>query len=332
MRYPLPNDTANLRLDRHHNLGLALDKYLQINDSVDESIGSPADQESWKITAETKQRKRIPNLTHVSRLIKAAKERADALLAGLQLSGHYVKQFSAVTDYRLVVGFGAEHVLETSICLHRIYGFPIIPGSSVKGVTRARAFWDIAEQLKLQTVSSEEAKRREQQKEETPLQKLDELLAAGDKKEREKLLEGLKRIRGKADEWCSNEARVLDLDRWLAIGHDFYQTFGTTERQGRVTFFDAYPTRVPQLEPDILNPHYGEYYGDRLPYRKPPADYYNPVPTFFLTVAKGSEFRFAIVGKEQDVVDKAEDWLCRALQELGIGGKTTAGYGFMREL
>src|SRR5690348_13694917 len=35
---------------------------------------------------------------------------------------------------RMVVGLGSESVLETSICLHRTYGVPYIPGSALKGL------------------------------------------------------------------------------------------------------------------------------------------------------------------------------------------------------
>src|SRR5947199_5305127 len=35
---------------------------------------------------------------------------------------------------RMIVGLGSESVLETSICLHRIYGMPYIPGSVLKGL------------------------------------------------------------------------------------------------------------------------------------------------------------------------------------------------------
>jgi CRISPR-associated protein Cmr6 len=40
---------------------------------------------------------------------------------------------------RMVVGLGAESVLETSIALHRIYGVPYIPGSALKGLAAAAA-------------------------------------------------------------------------------------------------------------------------------------------------------------------------------------------------
>jgi CRISPR-associated protein Cmr6 len=40
---------------------------------------------------------------------------------------------------RMVVGLGAESILETSITLHRTYGVPIIPGSALKGLAAAAA-------------------------------------------------------------------------------------------------------------------------------------------------------------------------------------------------
>jgi CRISPR-associated protein Cmr6 len=42
--------------------------------------------------------------------------------------------FEATTRTRMVVGLGAEAVLETSIALHRTYGVPHIPGSALKGL------------------------------------------------------------------------------------------------------------------------------------------------------------------------------------------------------
>lgn len=38
---------------------------------------------------------------------------------------------------RLAIGLGLESVLETSISLHRVYGLPFIPGSSLKGMAAA---------------------------------------------------------------------------------------------------------------------------------------------------------------------------------------------------
>ena len=45
----------------------------------------------------------------------------------------------ATTLGRMIVGLGAESILETSITLHRTYGVPIIPGSALKGLAAAAA-------------------------------------------------------------------------------------------------------------------------------------------------------------------------------------------------
>ncbi|MGZ5027280.1 MAG: type III-B CRISPR module RAMP protein Cmr6 [Methylobacter sp.] len=61
------------------------------------------------------------------------------------------------------------------------------------------------------------------------------------------------------------------------------------ENCGALIVFDALPSKAPELEIDILNPHYSEYYQDSS---KPPADYLSPIPVFFLTVAPGQDFEF----------------------------------------
>ncbi|MEO0224185.1 MAG: type III-B CRISPR module RAMP protein Cmr6 [candidate division WOR-3 bacterium] len=54
------------------------------------------------------------------------------------------------TQSRLIIGLGSQHVLETSITLHHILGVPYIPGSALKGVCRAVAFWKLAESKGIQ--------------------------------------------------------------------------------------------------------------------------------------------------------------------------------------
>lgn len=46
------------------------------------------------------------------------------------------KSFQVKTDWRLVVGLGHESVYETAITLHYTYGFPFLPASAIKGMTR----------------------------------------------------------------------------------------------------------------------------------------------------------------------------------------------------
>ena len=104
-------------------------------------------------------------------------------------------------------------------------------------------------------------------------------------------------------------------------------------RQGSITFFDAFPTEAPTIEPDIMNPHYPEYYGkDNVP----PTDYQNPVPIPFLTV-KNTKFQFIIGSKKEPLnnykigENTIEIWLKEALTHHGIGAKTAVGYGRMTE-
>jgi len=52
---------------------------------------------------------------------------------------------SLIADTPLICGLGAAHVLETALTLHHIWGVPYIPGSSLKGVCRQVAFWELVE-------------------------------------------------------------------------------------------------------------------------------------------------------------------------------------------
>jgi CRISPR type III-B/RAMP module RAMP protein Cmr6 len=44
--------------------------------------------------------------------------------------------FELTTKTKLIVNHGMESILENSISMHPYYGFPVIPGSAIKGVTR----------------------------------------------------------------------------------------------------------------------------------------------------------------------------------------------------
>ncbi|MDQ7012058.1 MAG: type III-B CRISPR module RAMP protein Cmr6, partial [Mariprofundaceae bacterium] len=112
------------------------------------------------------------------------------------------------------------------------------------------------------------------------------------------------------------------------------------EQAGELIFFDAIPTRPVQLKADIMTPHYGDWYarGDEIrdvsgEPEKVPADWHDPVPVPFLVVDKGASFQFAI-GKQVDSdidIKEVLEALTDALQWLGAGAKTAAGYGRMLE-
>ncbi len=168
----------------------------------------------------------------------------------------------AETQGRMVVGLGAESVLETFITLHHTFGVPTIPGSALKGVCAHYANQHLTEKWKIGS----------------------------------------------------------DAHRWM---------FGDTTYAGIVTFYDALPLPNQfKLHPDVMTVHHKEYYGDG---NSPPADWDSPNPVPFLSV-KG-KFLIAL-GGPKEWVEAGFTILEHALMELGIGAKTSSGYGrmeFVRE-
>lgn len=113
---------------------------------------------------------------------------------------------------------------------------------------------------------------------------------------------------------------------------DIQRIFGTQKQAGSVIFFDAFPKGgEAHFELDIMNPHYPKYYQGE----EPPTNSQNPIPIPFLTIAR-TPFMFALAlrqsdekGQEQDL-QRALSWLKEALERHGVGGKTSAGYGYFR--
>ena len=97
-------------------------------------------------------------------------------------------------------------------------------------------------------------------------------------------------------------------------------------------FLDAIPADTPaRVDVDVLTPHVKAYYESTAAGQGtapvPPAEYHNPVPVNFLTV--GGAFAVDLYGTRLDDVEQAADWLKAAGDELGAGGKTAAGYGYL---
>lgn len=104
---------------------------------------------------------------------------------------------------------------------------------------------------------------------------------------------------------------------------------------GSVIVFDALPVTPPAIELDVMNPHYGKYYGDATG-ATPPADYLEPKPVFFLATGPGAVFRFSLAARrrhEQAAADvaRASELLGEALATLGAGAKTAVGYGLFAQ-
>jgi CRISPR-associated protein Cmr6 len=99
---------------------------------------------------------------------------------------------------------------------------------------------------------------------------------------------------------------------------------------GSVVFFDAFPVIGPRLEIDVMTPHYGGYYGGNNVFA---ADWEDPVPVHFLRVPASTTIRFWFAARPNSGVNAADidriwELLPVALDWLGLGAKTSSGYGW----
>lgn len=115
---------------------------------------------------------------------------------------------------------------------------------------------------------------------------------------------------------------------------EFKNVFGTQEQVGSAIFFDAIPLGLPKLALDVMNPHYPEYYQNPQ-HPKAPTNWQKLIPIPFLTVGRQCLFQFAIGGrgkKGNDAKEAACKWLIAALEKMGAGAKTAAGYGYFSKV
>ncbi len=238
-------------------------------------------------------------------------------------------RFEMELDERLVMGLGGGSVLETGITLRRNTGLPTLPGSALKGVARTHAVYTLAQKLHIPPLAPLE--RASGQKR---LTLLDNLLGASDEETAIPILDDLNQQLDTPLTLDLFEEEEVQLFR-LAFG-----THGKNAVAGACVFFEAVVTDMPDqpFEIDVMTPHFPDYYGNGG--QEPPTDDQQPIPVQFITVASGTRFEFA-VGLRRDLQDaKQEQYapvqdyavgsLRKALTQLGIGGKTAAGYGFFK--
>lgn len=118
-------------------------------------------------------------------------------------------------------------------------------------------------------------------------------------------------------------------DDWHEESKAYKTVFGTTDDAGYITFFDALyiPNTDKQgraLWPDIITIHHQEYYKDK---DKPPTDWDSPTPVPFLSAT--GDYLIALAGP-QKWVDKVYQILEYAFEDIGIGAKTSSGYGRLK--
>ncbi len=116
-------------------------------------------------------------------------------------------------------------------------------------------------------------------------------------------------------------------------GEAYKVVFGDTNNAGYITFLDAF--YVPDsgyqkraLYPDVITVHHKDYYQDK---DNAPADWDSPTPIPFVSATGSYLIALAAPDLEQSTV-----WLTRtfeivehALKDMGIGAKTSSGYGRM---
>lgn len=209
-------------------------------------------------------------------------------------------RFTMVTQSRLIVGLGSKGALEFGITLHPVTGLPYIPGSALKGLCRNYTLYSIAEQSGISLDPSKDKDALE------VAQQLDEQL-------------------------CGVKDHGLKFNSEWAI---FYQKlFGTQGEAGHCVFYDAIireiPVNTPLFAVEVMTPHFSKYY--RSNGEEPPNDADSPNPVTYITVNTGIRFRFAIGLRKNAPPDTplgdAYTLLQEALEVMGIGAKTAAGYG-----
>lgn len=347
---PLPHATRQLFracLPHCRNTGLLFDRYTLYHSN-------------WKLSEfklpdkNKKDSAKSYNLDQVREVQQRCREDAgwkDFYTHFLERWNHTVKSkggnpFKMVPVWRFIVGMGNKTALEVGFTFHRIYGFPVIPGSALKGLARAAAIEEIANILGIEALPLSEAiARHDKLGGVTPLEELDNLLMADDERllleerQKQKLLqreaEALKNIRLDPGVPMGAPIKHNGLESYRGIIKNFRNIFGTPHAQGQAVFFDALPADPAALELglDVMNVHYQEYYGEKKDAKDvmiPPADYLEPKPIPFLTVVH-SPFLFALgwQGKvDEEDRDRAIIWLKKGLMEHGVGAKTAAGYGY----
>jgi CRISPR-associated protein Cmr6 len=202
---------------------------------------------------------------------------------------------------RLLVGHGNASATEVGLTVHHTWGVPVIPGSALKGLC---AHYTAA------TYGGRD-QESETGKPAPPF--------SGPRWEKSRRI----------------EPPPGDYYRALFGAPDVGDTAASA---GLIVFQDALyvPGSAPGDRPfavDVLTVHQRSYYGQTegqtQPGKRWPNDYDSPNPVGFISVRPGTRFLLAL-GGEGEWPALAHDLLTEAITAWGVGGKTSAGYGYVR--
>lgn len=279
MTIPLP---SNIQLLVKHNThpGLAIDKYVDsygLHGGWSENVQKPALNQLVKLS------KFEPAELHYTSLQNRHKKTMGDLGAIL---------FEAVTTNPLAIHLARGSALENAgICLHPIHGFVYLPGSGLKGMSRAFA----------------ETQWLDRQP--------DKIVA----------WQTIEQVFG----WAPNSD---DNKSWKPDGIPKREK-DDKESAGNIIFHDAWPSKWPSIQMDILNNHHSKYYSSKIN-NDAPGDWEEPIPVYFPSIAAGASFVFFISLRktqnpqtDEKLKKVAIEWLIGALNLNGAGAKTASGYG-----
>lgn len=123
-------------------------------------------------------------------------------------------------------------------------------------------------------------------------------------------------MKGLMRSWAINKYPDLDTEKVL----------GEQDERGCILILDSYPVGKLDMDLDVMNPHYVDYFTSDG--GTPPTDDMNPNPITF-PIVKNTAFQFTLLSKSMDTagLNKWMDILEEALVYNGIGAKTSVGYG-----
>jgi CRISPR-associated protein Cmr6 len=193
---------------------------------------------------------------------------------------------------RLLIGHGNPSGSDVGLTVHRSWGVPLLPGSALKGM--------LAHYVDAVYGDPNPSQRRA---------------------------------------WLGPTWRNGRVARDDAAGDAYARLFGApavdgnehSACRGLVEFHDALyvPGSAPNNHPfarDVLTVHQKPYYDHKGEDGRWPNDWTSPVPVGFMTVRPKTKFLLVVIGPQQ-WRSLAMTLLFEALNEWGIGGKTSAGYG-----
>ena len=191
-----------------------------------------------------------------------------------------------------VLWLAAPTPLELGFCLHHTYGLPYLPGSGLKGLARAAMRRSI---FGVPVVD----------------------VASGSKDAVARPLPGEATESGQGD----------DIEKLFGKG-------GDKGWAGKVDFLDGIPLENTPLELEVMSPHHAKYYEGQSGI---PHDCEDPRPLPFLRIPAGSRFEVALVARgnpgdedAKSALREAEKYLLQGLEEMGLGAKTSSGYGLFQ--